>query len=275
MKVEIRKSVPLPFLGNKSKKIDSFIDYIKNCPDDLIYVDLFGGSCYLSYVIHQLKPNAEVICNDFDDYRNRLNNVDKTNEILKKMKELIGDKAFRSKFTDDEKDKIKNLLSAEKYDSMDVITLSACLMFSSLYCVNLEQLFHRNLWYNKIPLNDYDASWYLKALEGIKFVKKDWQELYNEYKDNDKVCFIADPPYAETDQTGYKGKWSFNDSLRTIKILNHKYFVYYTSEKSKIYPLIETINREFQPLKFDAFIIQRPGANKRCKVWNDIMLYNQ
>ena len=54
----ISHKIPLPFQGNKSKHISQFIDYVKQCPATT-YIDLFGGSCYLSYVVHKLKPEAK------------------------------------------------------------------------------------------------------------------------------------------------------------------------------------------------------------------------
>ena len=83
----IRRKIPISFQGNKSHHIDDFINYIKQCPCNT-YVDLFGGSCYLSYVVHQLKPQAQVVCNDYDNYRERLINIDTTNQILDSIKAI-------------------------------------------------------------------------------------------------------------------------------------------------------------------------------------------
>ena len=83
----IRKKIPLPFQSNKSKHIDHFIDYITKCPAHT-FIDLFGGSCFLSYVVHRLKPQAHVICNDYDNYRERLVNVETTNQILDAIRSI-------------------------------------------------------------------------------------------------------------------------------------------------------------------------------------------
>ena len=63
---------PLPFYGNKSNLRNNIINIVTELPDDLLFIDLFGGSFYLSYLIKSIKPKANVICNDYDYYINRL-----------------------------------------------------------------------------------------------------------------------------------------------------------------------------------------------------------
>ena len=272
----IRRQIPLPFQGNKCNRIDGFIEYINSLPDDLMFVDLFGGSCYLSYVIHQLKPNAVIICNDFDDYRERLNNVQITNEILKSIRLINTSKFKNDKYSAKEQEMIRKILIdyGREY-SLDILTLSNCLCYSTMRAKNIDQLLSW-CYYNRIPVNDYETKWYLKALEGITFVKSDWYELYNKYKDVANVVFIADPPYFNTDYSGYQNhKWSFTDSLRTLHILTQKHYVYYSSNKSQFLTLIEFLNHEFldDKFKFTCITIQRNGGNKRANPYQDIMLY--
>ena len=64
-------SAPLPFVGQKRMFASEFINVLKQYPDDAIFVDLFGGSGLLSHITKCQKPNAEVIFNDFDNYRHR------------------------------------------------------------------------------------------------------------------------------------------------------------------------------------------------------------
>ena len=67
----IRCSPPLPFQGNKSIGRVKFLEIVKRIKDGnkKTFVDLFGGSLYLSYLIHQVFPEAKVICNDYDNYK--------------------------------------------------------------------------------------------------------------------------------------------------------------------------------------------------------------
>ena len=65
-------SAPLPFVGQKRMFAREFIKVLKQYPEDTVFVDLFGGSGLLSHITKCQKPDATVIYNDFDGYRNRL-----------------------------------------------------------------------------------------------------------------------------------------------------------------------------------------------------------
>ena len=270
----IRRLVPLPFQGNKANHIQPFIEAIYSLPDDLIFVDLFGGSLYLSYVVHQLKPKARIISNDYDNFRERLNNIEITNQILDAIRLVNPNKPTNSKFTELEREQIRNILTEFDGESaLDILTLSNALCFSSMRATNINQLLSRH-YYNRIPHKNYDVQWYKNALEGIEFVREDWQKLFERFKENEKVCFITDPPYINSDQSGYAHKkWSFNDSLKTLKIFKHPHFIYFTSEKTNLFPIVEFIKDEFQPISYTCHIIQRKPANNRSRSWNDLIIY--
>ena len=153
----IRRKVPLSFQGNKSKHIDDFIKYITNCPAQT-FVDLFGGSCYLSYVVHQLKPQAHVICNDYDNYRERLTNVETTNQIIDVIRSITTTKK-QVKYSADEAQQIKGIIKRFKYSNafIDSITLSRCLCFSGNYQSNVEDLLKQPFYYNSLPKNHYET----------------------------------------------------------------------------------------------------------------------
>ena len=75
-------SAPLPFVGQKRMFAREFIKVLKQYPEDTVFVDLFGGSGLLSHITKCQKPNAMVIYNDFDGYRNRLQHIPQTNRLL-------------------------------------------------------------------------------------------------------------------------------------------------------------------------------------------------
>ena len=276
--MNIKRKVPLSFQGNKSKHIEHFINYINTCPA-LTFIDLFGGSCYLSYVVHQLKPQARVICNDYDNYRERLTNVEATNQLLDSIRGVIISEP-NTKLSPNETQQIKDIIKGFQSSSsfIDSITLSSALCFSGNYCSTVDDLLKQTVYYNCLPKNHYNTQWYLDALEGVEFVRKDWHELFDQFADDDTVCFIADPPYLGTDKSAYSSKfWGLNDSMDTVFILKHKFFVYYTSEKSEILPLIEFLNHTFStqdPITYQIITIQRSGLNCSAKSWQDIMLVN-
>ena len=273
----IRKKIPLPFQGNKSRHIEHLIQYITHCPAHT-FIDLFGGSCFLSYVVHRLKPQAHVICNDYDNYRQRLMNVETTNQLIDTIASIVTTK-HNTKLSAEETQQIRDIIKRFQTENkfIDSITLSGALCFSGNYQSSVDDLLTQ-AYYNKLPKNHLETQWYLDALQGIEFVRQDWHELFNQYKDDPNVCFIADPPYLGTDKSSYSSNfWGLNDSMDTVLILKHPFFVYYTSEKSEILPLIEFLNRGYQPnnpITYQITTIQRSGLNYHSKSWQDIMLVN-
>jgi len=91
MKTKQFKAAPLPFLGQKRRFLNHVTQVIEECPDDTIYVDLFGGSGLLSYTVKKEKPNATVIYNDFDNYSLRIENIPYTNILLNDIREFVKD----------------------------------------------------------------------------------------------------------------------------------------------------------------------------------------
>ena len=73
---------PLPFVGQKRMFVSEFKKILKHFDDKTIFVDLFGGSGLLSHITKRERPDAVVIYNDHDNYRERLENIDRTNTCL-------------------------------------------------------------------------------------------------------------------------------------------------------------------------------------------------
>lgn len=84
-------SAPLPFQGQKRKFTKEFAKVLQQYPDDTVFVDLFGGSGLLSHITKRQKPNATVVYNDFDNYRQRLARISQTNELLAAIREILKD----------------------------------------------------------------------------------------------------------------------------------------------------------------------------------------
>lgn len=81
---------PLPFQGQKRNFLNAFKECLNEFKDKDIFVDLFGGSGLLSHTIKQMRPEATVIFNDYDWYITRLQNIDKTNRLLAKIRNVMG-----------------------------------------------------------------------------------------------------------------------------------------------------------------------------------------
>lgn len=78
---------PLPFVGQKRMFASEFRKVLKRFSDKTVFIDLFGGSGLLSHITKRERPDATVIYNDHDNYRERLGNIHRTNELLEDLRE--------------------------------------------------------------------------------------------------------------------------------------------------------------------------------------------
>ena len=228
---------PLPFQGQKRRFLKPFKEALKEFPSDAIYVDLFGGSGLLSHTVKQLFPDAKVIYNDFDGYSHRLENVDKTNELLSDIREICAKNPTRKERLSDElHSEIIGIISKEK-GFVDWVTVSSSLLFSMNYVTSFEQL-KKEKFYNKVRLSNYVAEGYL---EGVDRVRKDYRELFAEYRNHKNVVFLVDPPYLSTDCTTYSRPdyWKLSDYLNVLKTIEDQSYFYFTSNKSQIVELCD------------------------------------
>lgn len=231
-------SAPLPFVGQKRMFASEFINVLKQYPDDAIFVDLFGGSGLLSHITKCQKPNAEVIFNDFDNYRHRLENVHRTNKLLADLRTIIGNMPKHTCIKGDKRERIFERLEQEEqtYGYIDFVTISSSLLFSMKYKLSISEM-KKEALYNNIRKSDYPIA--TDYLEGISIVSCDYKELFNKYKDMSNVVFLVDPPYLSTEVGTYNMYWKLSDYLDVLKILTEQHFVYFTSNKSSILELCE------------------------------------
>lgn len=82
-------SAPLPFVGQKRMFAKEYKKILSSVKDVNVFVDLFGGSGLLSHITKHCQPNATVVYNDFDNYRRRLEHIDRTNMLLMRLSELL------------------------------------------------------------------------------------------------------------------------------------------------------------------------------------------
>lgn len=222
----------MPFQGQKRRFITNFSGLLKKITpsDDIIFVDLFGGSGLLSHTAKQVCPYARVVYNDFDNYVGRLKLLDSTNKLLSDIRGLIRnypkDKRIIGKLRTD----ILSVVDNHDGD-IDWITLSSSLLFSMNYAKNRHD-FEKSSFYNCIKKVDYNADGYL---EGVEILRKDYFILFNEFKNFPNVIFFIDPPYLSTDASSYscESYWTLRDYLNVIRTLDNK-FIYFTSNKIRI-----------------------------------------
>lgn len=234
-------SAPLPFVGQKRMFAAEFKKVLRQCPDDAVYVDLFGGSGLLSHITKCEKPNAKVVYNDFDNYRRRLENIGRTNALLADLRLLAKDTPRYKRIPVSARESIlKRLAEEETTGFVDYITVSSSLLFSMKYCMNLDGLRKESL-YNNIRKTDYPPS--TDYLAGLEITSCDYKKLFQEYKDVPNVIFLVDPPYLSTEVGTYTMNWGLSDYLDVLTVLCGTKFIYFTSNKSSILELCDWMGR--------------------------------
>lgn len=268
-------SAPLPFVGQKRMFAQKFKEVLKEYPDNSVFVDLFGGSGLLSHITKREKPNATVIYNDYDNYRMRLNNINRTNALLSDLRKLTIDcprqklipKPIRWLI-------LERLRQEETTGFVDYITISSSLLFSMKYCMNLKDL-QKESFYNNIRKQDYPLC--TDYLNGLEIVSCDYKELVKKYKNLPNVVFLVDPPYLSTEVGTYRMNWRLSDYLDVLSILVDKSFIYFTSNKSSILELCcwmgnhPNIGNPFNNAKKEEFNA-RMNYNS---TYTDVMLYKK
>lgn len=268
-------SAPLPFMGQKRMFAREYIKVLEGFKDARVFVDLFGGSGLLSHITKCKRPDATVVYNDFDGYRERLANIPRTNLLLADLRGIAKDVPRLKPIKGAARERILERLEREEreWGYVDYITLSSSLMFSMKYKTNLEGMRKETL-YNTIRMTDYPLC--ADYLDGLAVVSCDYRELYERYKDVPGVVFLADPPYLSTEVGTYKMYWRLADYLDVLNVLRDKPFVYFTSNKSQIVELCEwlgknrTLGNPFEGCgksEFNAHMNYNAG-------YTDMMIYN-
>ena len=263
---------PLPFQGQKRKFLKDFKSALDQFSSNATYVDLFGGSGFLSHTVKQHLPDAKVIYNDFDGYSYRLDNVEITNAILHDIREITKDLPDTVKITDEYKKRIIDRINKEP-GFVDCITISSSLLFSMNY-VTEKETFTKQTFYNNVKQTDYVVDGYL---DGVDRVKKDYRDLYAEFRNKRDVVFLLDPPYLSTDVSTYNKKdyWKLADYLNVLKCVEDSAYFYFTSNKSQIIELCDWMELNgYCKNPFDGSITVSKGTQlNRNSRYTDIMIY--
>ena len=234
---------PLPFQGQKRKFLKEFQTALKShFNNESVFVDLFGGSGLLSHTTKQTLPGTRVIYNDFDDYRQRLANIDRTNALLADLRPMAAHFSREKKLNEKTNAAIlSRIKKEEKAGFVDYITLSSSLLFSAKYATTFDGL-SKETMYNNIKQSDYNADEYL---EGVEVVRQDYKDLFAFWRQHPNVVFLVDPPYLSTDCTTYGGAnyWRLANYLDVLQTVTGTSYFYFTSNKSSIVELCEWLER--------------------------------
>ncbi|MGV0830342.1 DNA adenine methylase [Empedobacter brevis] len=268
---------PLPFQGQKRKFLNHVKQVLTNSSEDATYVDLFGGSGILSHTVKQLKPNAKVVYNDYDDFSKRLASVAQTNVLLDKIRAITNGLPKDKLIPEVHKLKLLELIKDEEFrlGYVDYITLSSSLLFSAKYVTNYNDL-AKQTFYNNVRQSNYETDDYLA---GVEIVHQDYKELFDQYKDLDNVVFLVDPPYLSTDCSTYNSNnyWKLKDYLNVLDVLVDTNYLYFTSNKSQIVELCQwmedrTSIAEVNPFSGSTTVCINTTLNHSAK-YTDMMLY--
>jgi len=269
-------SAPLPFVGQKRMFAKEFIKVLGQFPDSTVFVDLFGGSGLLSHITKCIRPDAVVVYNDFDNYRQRLANIPATNVLLSDLRRIAEGTPRDKRITGEAREKVFARLEREEKERgyVDYITLSSALLFAMKYVLSLEDMRKETL-YNNIRQTDYPEA--KDYLEGLTITSEDYKEVFKRYKDIPGVVFLVDPPYLSTEVGTYKMYWRLPDYLDVLTVLEGHPFVYFTSNKSSILELCDWIDRNpliGSPFKNCRKVEFNAHINYNSK-YTDMMLYTK
>lgn len=267
-------SAPLPFVGQKRMFAKEYIKILGEVKEAKVFVDLFGGSGLLSHITKRQRPDAVVVYNDFDNYRRRLDHIDRTNAILDRLRDLLVSVPRLKIVPGPFKERVLEMLAEEEATTgfVDYITLSTSLLFSMKYATTLEEM-RKQTMYNRIRRTGYDADGYL---DGIEVESCDYRELFEKYRYRDDVVFLVDPPYLSTDVGTYNMFWKLSDYLDVLKVLVGHRYVYFTSNKSSIVELCDWLgkNKEIGDPFIGATRKEFNASMNYNSHYTDIMLYD-
>lgn len=178
---------PLSFVGNKKNQLKNFKKVLSLMQDsgyitkDTVFYDIFGGSGLLSHETKRLFQNNKVVWNDYDNFKERLDNIESTEALRIKLLKALEiaasvylERAYgQGKVGKNTLELIKETLkSHEGY--FDAIYFSAQLLFSGDFCESKEAFLRRGFFYDRLSRSECEARGYLK---GVERVQMDYKEL--------------------------------------------------------------------------------------------------
>ena len=260
---------PLPFRGNKRYFVKEFRKVLQNLTDIEVVVDLFGGSGLLSRAAKDVMPHARVIYNDFDGYSKRLENIERTNEIFDLIRPFIDGVDTLKRVPEGKRNKILDLLPLqEEKGFVDYITISSGLLWPGQFATSLDTL-SKHPFYNNARQTPYSAEGYL---DGLEITCKDYRELFEEFKDREKVLFLLDPPYLQTDMDSYHNSdfWTLGETLDVVRMMMGSKFIFFTSDKSDIPELLDWLSENTYGFDF----VKKAEIHKRTNFPDKIHHYD-
>lgn len=237
---------PLAFLGQKRNMIKVFLRVLNSyfkIADDMVFLDLFGGSGLLSHHLKCAYPNNRVIWNDFDNYAQRLEpeRIQILSEIQAFANELLKDCKNKDRLSDKHRDELLAFITRYPLDKIDFIQLSSWFCFSMHLHTNFDG-FKKEPQYNRVTNKKLQTQGYL---EGVERVSGDYRQIYQQFK-GEKLFLVLDPPYLQTMMNSYKMHFGLGEFLALMDILREaEIWILFSSERSDIEPFLEWQSKLF------------------------------
>lgn len=231
---KIIKTSPVPFIGQKRNVIKHLYEYFKNIDfdEDVIIIDLFGGSGLLANLFKRMYPSNRVIWNDFDNMQEVYKNIDELNECKDKINKLLDKNNIRLKkyIPEDIMQEVYKIIQEIDNAYMKAILLKGVCTGFNMNPAQNDGKGYRTLKQNPYIIGDF--------LEDVERVSCDFIELIEAYK-NKKTFWILDPPYINTDCKAYKAELSMEQISYLIEFLKdtENKHVFFTSDRSQFYIL--------------------------------------
>lgn len=247
------KQPPLPFMGNKRNMLKHIKAVLETMQEDeqidreTIFIDCFGGSGLISHNIKQWYPSNRVIWNDYDNYQERLNHIDTTEQLRQEMAKITKDTPtpYKDKLPPHTKEKILTLLQdkAQSGAFIDYTTISTYFLFSGNYAKTYQEL-AKHTFYNAVTFKPLNKEGYLA---GIERTQADFIDLLESYKDITNKCLILDPPYLQTQKGNYNDSFQLAQFLTLIERVQKPY-IFFGSHKSDILPCFAYLSKYHKEL---------------------------
>lgn len=251
---------PLPFMGNKRNMLKYIKAVLETMQEDgqidseTIFIDCFGGSGLVSHNIKQWYPSNRVVWNDYDNYQERLNHLDTTEQLRQEMAKIIKlntiyniyqDNIYQDKLHPHTKEKILTLLQdkAQSGAFIDYITISVYLLFSGTYTKTYQEL-AKHTFYNRLASKPLNKEGYLA---GVERTQADFIDLLESYKDITNKCLILDPPYLQTQKGNYKDSFQLAQFFTLIERVQKPY-IFFGSYRSDILPCFAYLSKYHKEL---------------------------
>jgi hypothetical protein len=266
---------PLPFVGQKRNFLKHFTRVLnKNIEgqgENWTIVDVFGGSGLLAHTAKHVKPHARVIYNDFENYAERLANIDDINRLRRLLSDLVKDVPKTGKVDKKTHNLIIELI--KNFDGyIDLNSLQTWLLFSGATLENLNQLYKEAALYNRVRKNDYSLA--PSYLDGIEVVSKSFDVLLPEHVNNKNTLLVLDPPYLFSEQKAYRKAEEFRFiSFIKLMTLIRPPFILFSNKHSEILEYLDYAieQKDERFAGYDFCSINATISKKRT--YKDYMIY--